>query len=59
MALVQHGHRCRRLARATVRRRLMVGIEVGTCRSGRIGGSAGSITAGKTKCLAALGASWS
>src|SRR6202789_2804506 len=37
----------------------MVGMEVGTCRSGRIGGSAGSITVGKARRLAARGLSWS
>src|SRR3954463_10978312 len=45
--VAQHGHRSRLWARATVSLRRMVAIEVGTCRSGRIGGAAGSITCGK------------
>jgi len=42
----QHGHRGSRLTRATMRRRRMVAIELGMCRSGRIGGASGSITFG-------------
>src|SRR6185369_1891552 len=45
--VAQHGHRSRLWARATVSLRRMVAIEFGTCRSGRIGGAAGSITRGK------------
>src|SRR5215204_5209638 len=45
--VAQHGHRSRLWARATVSLRRMVAIEFGTCRSGRIGGAAGSITCGK------------
>src|SRR3954454_24904500 len=45
--VAQHGHRSRLWARATVSLRRMVAIEFGTCRSGRIGGAAGSITGGK------------
>src|SRR5215216_3453080 len=45
--VAQHGHRSRLRARATVSLRCMVAIEFGTCRSGRIGGAAGSITRGK------------
>src|SRR3954468_22524016 len=45
--VAQHGHRSRLRARATVSLRRMVAIEFGTCRSGRIGGAAGSITGGK------------
>src|SRR3954470_23000786 len=47
MRVAQHGHRSRLRARATVSLRRMVAIEFGTCRSGRIGGTAGSITWGK------------
>src|SRR3982750_795067 len=47
--VAQHGHRSRFWARATVSLRRMVAIEFGTCRSGRIGGAAGSITCGKAK----------
>src|SRR3954466_8478665 len=49
--VAQHGHRSRLRARATVSLRRMVAIEFGTCRSGRIGGAAGSITGGKVKCF--------
>src|SRR3954449_8281351 len=49
--VAQHGHRSRLWARATVSLRRMVAIEFGTCRSGRIGGAAGSITGGKVKCF--------
>src|SRR4051794_18220092 len=49
MRVAQHGHRSRLRARATVSLRRMVAIEFGTCRSGRIGGAAGSITCGKAK----------
>src|SRR4051794_28521097 len=45
--VAQHGHLSRLWARATVSLRRMVAIEFGTCRSGRIGGAAGSITRGK------------
>src|SRR5215471_4078401 len=43
---VQHGHRGRRLAIATINRRRMVAIELGMWRSGRNGGSSGSVTVG-------------
>src|SRR3954462_7186549 len=43
----QYGHRGRRRARPMVRRRRMVGMEVGAWRSGRNGGRAGSVTTGK------------
>src|SRR4051812_26307887 len=49
--VAQHGHRSRLWARATVSLRRMVAIEFGTCRSGRIGGAAGSITGGKVHRL--------
>src|SRR4051812_4815664 len=45
--VAQHGHRSRLRARATVSLRRTVAIEFSTCRSGRIGGAAGSITRGK------------
>src|SRR5215208_7191374 len=47
MRVVQHGHRSRLRARATVSLLRTDAIEFGTCRSGRIGGAAGSITCGK------------
>src|SRR3954452_492830 len=47
MRVAQHGHRSRLRARATVSLLRTVAIEFGTCRSGRIGGVAGSITWGK------------
>src|SRR4051794_24947230 len=50
--VAQHGHRSRLWARATVSLRRMVAMEFGTCRSGRIGGAAGSITGGKGNRLA-------
>src|SRR3954454_23397812 len=49
MRVAQHGHGSRLWARATVSLLRMVAIEFGTCRSGRIGGAAGSITCGKAK----------
>jgi hypothetical protein len=49
--VAQHGHRSRLWARATVSLRRMVAIEFGTCRSGRIGGAAGSISGGKVNRL--------
>ena len=49
IAAWQQGHRDRRLARATARRRRMVAIEFGTWRSGRSGGAAGSVTVGNGK----------
>src|SRR5215475_3659825 len=42
----QQGHRDNALMIATISRRRMVAIEFGTCRSGRSGGSSGSIIAG-------------
>jgi len=45
----QQGQRGSRRARPTVRRRRMVGIEVGAWRSGRMGGWVGSATTGKLK----------
>jgi hypothetical protein len=42
----QHGHRGKALASARIKRVRMVAIEFGTWRSGRKGGSSGSITFG-------------
>ena len=55
---LQHGHRWRLLARAMMRRRRMVAIEFGTCRSGRIGGASGSITVGNGRFLEDRGGTW-
>src|SRR6476661_7471468 len=52
----QHGHRWRVWAIATVSRRRTVAIEFGTCRSGRIGSTAGSVTFGKARRFEAPGA---
>ena len=38
---LQHGHRARVVARATIRCRRIVAIEFATCRSGRTGGASG------------------
>ena len=38
---LQHGHRARVVARATIRYRRIVAIELATCRSGRTGGASG------------------
>ena len=38
---LQHGHRARVVARATIRCRRIVAIELATCRSGRTGGASG------------------
>src|SRR6266404_3523799 len=43
---LQHGHRESVLTRAVTRRCRMVAIELGMCRSGRNGGSSGSVTWG-------------
>jgi hypothetical protein len=45
----QHGHRGKRLTRASMMRRRTVAIEFGTWRSGRNGGSAGAVTVGNGK----------
>src|SRR5216683_5206360 len=45
----QHGHRGKRLTRASMIRRRTVAIEFGTWRSGRNGGSSGSVTAGNSR----------
>jgi hypothetical protein len=51
----QHGHRGRRLTRASMMRRRTVAIEFGTWRSGRNGGSSGSVTVGYGKLREARG----
>ncbi len=48
-AALQHGHRGKVLTRAPISRRRMVAIEFGMCRSGRSGGSSGSVTVGYGK----------
>jgi hypothetical protein len=44
--LVQQGHLCSRLMIATIKRRRIVVIEFGICRSVRIGGASGSVIFG-------------
>jgi len=51
----QQGHRSRLLARATVSLRRMVAMELGTCRSGRVGGAVGSSTTGNGSFRAVQG----
>ena len=51
----QHGHRARVLARATMRRRRTVAIELATWRSGRIGGASGSVTIGNLRRRESIG----
>ena|SRR5215213_8381851 len=46
---LQHGHRARVVARATIRCRRIVAIELATCRSGRMGGASGLRILGKAK----------
>src|SRR4051812_3216396 len=46
---LQHGHRARVVARATIRCRRIVAIEFATCRSGRTGGASGSIVLGNAR----------
>src|SRR4051794_23553116 len=54
----QQGHRFRLRANTTVSRRRTVAIEFGTCRSGRIGSAAGSVTFGKARRFEPPGATW-
>src|ERR1700747_25638 len=49
MGALQQGHLGRVLARATIRRLRTVMIELGMCRSGRIGGASGSRTLGNDR----------
>src|SRR3954469_11539753 len=46
---LQHGHRDRVVARATIRWRRIVAIELATCRSGRTGGASGFAILGNAK----------
>ena len=58
MGVLQQGHLGRVLARATIRRLRTVMIELGMCRSGRIGGASGSITLGNGKSRELCGKTW-
>ena len=51
IGVAQREHRGSVLTRALMRRRRIVAIEFGTWRSGRSGGSAGSVTVGCAKFL--------
>ena len=51
VGLAQHGQRDKVATRPALRRRRIVAIELGTCRSGRSGGASGSVTLGKGKFL--------
>ena len=53
--LAQHGHRGIFRSSATVSLRRMVGIELGKCRSGRMGGASGTVTVGNGRLRAASG----
>ena len=53
--LVQHGHRIKRRISVTVSVLRSVAIDVEVCRSGRIGGVAGSRTAGNCRFFAVFG----
>src|SRR3954454_19051386 len=46
---LQQGHRARVVARATIRCRRIVAIELATCRSGRTGGASGWTILGNAK----------
>src|SRR5690242_18831393 len=46
---LQHGHRARVVARATIRCRRIVAIEFATCRLGRTGGASGWTTLGNLR----------
>ena len=59
VAAWQHGHRGSAVTSAIVRRRRIVEIEFGTCRSGRMGGASGSITLGNGKFRHDPLAAWS
>src|SRR3954463_5603261 len=52
---LQHGHRARVVARATIRCRRIVAIELATCRSGRTGGASGFAILGNAKRRAFTG----
>src|SRR6266704_417194 len=55
----QCGHRSIVCAIATASRRRIVAIELGTWRSGLIGGAAGSVTTGKGRFFEPPGDTWS
>src|SRR5690348_8939628 len=52
---LQHGHRARVVARATIRCRRIVAIELATCRSGRTGGISGWTILGNLRRRALIG----
>src|SRR6476660_10132808 len=47
LGVAQQGHRGNARAMPTMRRRRMLAMELGTCRSGRSGGASRSVTWGK------------
>jgi len=49
--VLQYGHRDKSFTSASMIRMRMVAIESGMCRSGRKGGSSGSVTVGKGRFL--------
>jgi hypothetical protein len=55
----QHGHRGKFLTRARTSRLRMVAIELGMCRSVRIGSAPGSVIGGKLKLREPSGSTWS
>src|SRR3954447_12828475 len=52
---LQHGHRARVVARATIRCRRIVAIELATCRSGRTGSASGWTILGNLRRRELLG----
>src|SRR5690348_3500761 len=52
---LQQGHRARVVARATIRCRRIVAIELATCRSGRTGGASGWTILGNLRRRALIG----
>ena len=52
---LQQGHRARVVARATIRYRRIVAIELATCRSGRTGGASGLAILGNFRRRALIG----
>src|SRR4051812_42411231 len=52
---LQQGHRARVVARATIRCRRIVAIELATCRSGRTGGASGWTVLGNLRRRALIG----
>src|ERR1700758_1405467 len=59
MSVLQQGHLGRVLASATMSRLRTVVIELGMCRSGRIGGASGSVTIGNGRSREWRGETWS